>query len=392
MYSRRFRFSEKWIYDKVIGVNAKTFRAISALIGTVIGAGIFGIPYVIAQIGFFPGIFYLLILGGLVLILNLIYGEIILRTPGDRQLTGYGKIYLGKWGKTLAALAIFVSAYGALLAYLIKTGEFLNLIFSGQTAVFFSLLFFIFSSLVLFFGLRIVSFFQSALVIFLLGLIFLFAIFSVDKINPVNFSTVNLDFFFLPYGVILFALFGASVIPEMEEILRNEPEKLKKAISIGSLIPLFVYVLFAAVVVGVCGLKTSDDAVSGLAYFLPSWIVSLGAVLGVLTMSSSYLILGYVLKEVWFRDFGISKLTSFLLAIFPPLVLFLLGARSFISVLGITGAVMGGLEGVLIILMYWRAKQIGKREPAYSLKLPKILLTALILVFILGLLSPIYGN
>ena len=77
----------------------KVFRAISALVGTVIGAGIFGIPYVVAKIGFLPGIFYLLTLGTLVLFLNLLYGEVILRTPGDHQLTGYAEIYLGKFGK-----------------------------------------------------------------------------------------------------------------------------------------------------------------------------------------------------------------------------------------------------------------------------------------------------
>ncbi len=100
-------------------MKGKTFRAMATLVGTVIGAGIFGIPYVIAKIGFLPGIFYLLILSALVLILNLIYGEIILRTHGDHQLTGYGEIYLGKRGKFLATLAIFTAAYGALLAYLI---------------------------------------------------------------------------------------------------------------------------------------------------------------------------------------------------------------------------------------------------------------------------------
>ena len=81
------------------------YRAIAVLVGTTIGAGIFGIPFVVSKIGFVPGIFYLLILGVLVLILNLAYGEIILRTPGDHQLTGYGEIYFGEIGKKIASLA-----------------------------------------------------------------------------------------------------------------------------------------------------------------------------------------------------------------------------------------------------------------------------------------------
>lgn len=366
----------------------RTFRAIAVLVGTVIGAGIFGIPYVVSQIGFIPGIFYLLILGFLILLLNLIYGEVILRTPGDHQLTGYGEIYLGKLGKILATLAIFITAYGALLAYLIKTGEFLALIFNSPSPVLFSLLFFVFASSAVFFGLKSVSFLGAVLVILLLSLISLIAILGVGQINVNHFAGANFSSIFLPYGVILFALFGSSVIPEMEEILRDEHKNLKKSIITGSLIPFFVYLLFTTVVVGICGSLTSDDAVAGLAYFLPSWIVNLGAILGVLTMSSSYLILGYVLREVWFRDFGIPKSFAFLLACFPSLILFLFGAKSFIEVLGITGSLMGGLTGILIILMFLRAKKMGKRKPAYSLKLPFFLILILIIIFLLGTLSP----
>ena len=218
-------------------MKSKTFRAATVLIGTVVGAGIFAIPYVVAKIGFLPGIFYLLILGALVLFLNLIYGEVILRTPGDRQLTGYAEIYLGKWGKFLGTLAIFITAYGALLAYLIKVGEFLSLIFALPNPVLFSLLFFVFGSIAVFLGLRSVSFFAGVFVVLLLGLVSLIAILGGDKIDPVNFLGSDFSFLSLPYGVILFALFGSSVIPEMEEILRTEHKSLKKSIVIGSLIP-----------------------------------------------------------------------------------------------------------------------------------------------------------
>lgn len=371
-------------------MNQKTFRAVAVLIGTVIGAGIFGVPYVVAKIGFGPGIFYLLVLGILVLILNLIYGEVILRTPGDHQLTGYAEIYLGKGGKILATLAIFISAYGALLAYLIKTGEFLNLIFGTENPLFFSLLFFILASIALFFGLRAVSFLEGVLVVFLLVLIFLLGLWGIAKIDYINFSHLDFSNIFLPYGVILFALFGASVIPEIEEILREEHYQLKKAIIVGSLVPLLVYLLFTTIIVGICGQETSDDAISGLIGFLPTGIVNLGAILGVLTMSSSYLTLGYVLREVWFRDFGLPKVFAFLLASLPSLIFFLLGAKNFISVLGITGALMGGLVGVLIILMFLRSKKLGKRKPAYSLKLPLILILVLMIIFVLGTFSPFF--
>jgi len=368
-------------------MKTKFFKAIAALVGTVIGAGIFAVPYVIAKIGFFLGIFYLLILASLVLLLNLIYGEVVLRTPGDHQLTGYAEIYLGKKGKILATLAIFISGYGALLAYLIKTGQFLALISGYQQPVLFSFLFFLFFSAAVFLGIKSVSFLNSLLVVFLLILVFFLLIFSSTKINLVNLFHFDFSFLFLPYGVLLFALSGFSVIPEMEEILRKEHQHLKKAIIIGSFLPALVYLLFALVVVGVCGEQTSDDAIVGLSFFLPNWIINLGAILGLFTMGTSYLNLGYVLREVWFRDFHLPKFGAFLLAVFPSLLLFLSGAQSFIDVLSATGSLMTGLTGILILLMFCRAKKMGKRPPAYSLKLPFLLVFILMVIFLVGSFS-----
>lgn len=363
----------------------KTFRAAAALIGTTIGAGIFGLPFVVAKIGFVPGTVYLLGLGLLTLLLNLCYGEVILRTPGDHQLTGYAKIYLGKRGRTVAFLALVLTIYGALLAYFIKIGEFLSFVFGFGLPFYWSLGFLLAVALALFFGLRAVSVLGGFLVILLLGMIVLLGAAGLPEIDLSNFSGFNPKFLFLPYGVILFALSGASVVPEMEEILRQEHKKLKQAISIGTLIPLFFYILFVSLVVGVCGGSTSEDAVLGLVQFLPAWAADLGAILGILTMGTSFLTLGYVLREVYFRDFKIPKVFAWLLVCSGPPVLYFLGAKSFIEIIGATGALMGGLTGILIVLMFLKAKRLGKRKPAFTLSLPKPFIKLLVFVFLLGI-------
>jgi len=371
---------------------SKSLLATAILVGTTIGAGIFGLPYTFAQVGFWPGLFYLLALGGVVLLLNLIYGEIILRTPGDHQLTGYGQIYLGQKGKLLASLALFISLYGALLAYLIKIGQFLALIFNLPSPVEFSLGFFFFAVVAIFFGLRAVSQIESILVALILGFILLISLVGFNQIDWANLQMINLNLvtLALPYGVILFALTGSAAVPEMEEILRRQPKKLKKAIMIGTLIPLLVYLSFALLIVGICGSKTSDDALSSLAGFLPNWIVRVGAGLGILTMGTSFLTLGYVLREVWYRDYQLPKPIALALACFPPLVFFLAGTKNFISVLEITGALTGGLSGLLILLLYQKAKKTGPREPAYQLKIPTAVFWLLILIFSLGMISPFF--
>ena len=68
-----------------------------------------------------------------------------------------------------------------------------------------------------------------------------------------------------------------------------------------------------------------------------------------------------------------------------PLALFLLGARSFISVIGITGAVAGGVEGIMIVLTAIKAKKKGQRKPEYKIPLNWAIALVLMAVFVLGI-------
>ena len=104
--------------------------AIATLVGTIIGAGVLGIPYAISKSGFIPGMIILVILGFAVLILNLCVGEVALRTKGRHQLPGYAEKYLGKWGKHVMSFSIIFAIYGALIAYFIGSGNVLADIFN----------------------------------------------------------------------------------------------------------------------------------------------------------------------------------------------------------------------------------------------------------------------
>jgi len=59
------------------------------LTGTIIGAGILGLPYVFAKAGFVIGLFWLIFLGLTLIFVKLCLGEIILRTKQTHQLPGY---------------------------------------------------------------------------------------------------------------------------------------------------------------------------------------------------------------------------------------------------------------------------------------------------------------
>jgi len=132
---------------------------------------------------------------------------------------------------------------------------------------------------------------------------------------------------------------------------------------------------------GISGIQTSSDAISGLTNFLDSRLVSLGLVLGLITTFTSFLALGLTLKRIFSYDFGVSTDLSFGLACFVPLSLFLLGFQDFIKIIGLVGGVMLGLEGSLILLMYQKIRP-EKRW----------LTSLLILVFLGGLIYELMFN
>ena len=120
--------------------NFRLYEATATMVGSIIGAGILGIPYVVSQAGFLVGFINLVVLGVIVFVLYLYLGEIILRTPGKHQLTGYAERYLGVWGKRLMLVSMVFGIYGALIAYLLGVGQAVAALLGGN-ALFYSLIF-----------------------------------------------------------------------------------------------------------------------------------------------------------------------------------------------------------------------------------------------------------
>ena len=365
------------------------YQAIATLVGCTIGAGVLGIPYVVSKSGFLIGLIDIILIGLAVMLINLYLGEVVLRTNGNHQLTGYAEIYLGKKGKLLMLLSMLIGIYGALIAYLIGVGKALSAIF-GLNAFTFSLLFFVFVTFIIFFGLKMMKRVELFFSFFVIGILVLIIIFSSFHINLDNLSDVDISNLMLPYGVILFAFLGAAAIPELKEELNKNRRYMKKAIIVGGLIPLVLYALFAFTVIGVTGLNTSEIATIKLGESLGKLALLFGNLFAVFAMSTSFLVLGIALKEVYMYDYKISKNISWFLVCFVPLIIFILGVRSFISTLGYAGAIAGGIDGVLIVLMAWKAKKIGKRKPEYKVIRGKVLGVVLMLVFIVGIIYQLF--
>ena len=373
-------------------MDKKFVFSVSALIGMIVGGGIFGLPYVVSVAGLIPAIFYFVVLSGAVLLTHLLYGEIILRTKERYRLAGFAEKYLGKIWKNITAVAVIFGGVGVLLVYIIIAGDFLKIIVSpiGDFSSFVLGLFF--GVFLTFFIIRGIKFiapaeFVTNLLFLVIVIIFFFALPRFDFSNLAILESTNI---FLPYGVILFSLIGWAAIPELREISgRANGFEMKKILIVSAIIVSFIYILFSLSVVGVSGENTSMDALSGLIPFLGPNIVFFGALAGLLTIADSFLISSFALINTLVADFRISKRSAILISCGLPLVLFLFGLRSFISIIGFMGTIIGATEGLAIVLIYKKIKEMGNRKPEYSLNVPLPALYLLMAVFLLGAISQI---
>ena len=137
---------------------------------------------------------------------------------------------------------------------------------------------------------------------------------------------------------------------------------------------------------GVTGADTSQIATIKLGEVFGQKMVVFANLFAVFAMTTAFLALGLALKEMYNYDYKLNKnLAWFLTAIFP-ITAFLMGVTEFIPLIGLVGAIAGGTEGVMIVIMHSRAKRLGQRKPEFSIGDNKIISILLVVMFVAGLL------
>ncbi|MCX6778677.1 MAG: hypothetical protein NTU97_00390, partial [Candidatus Magasanikbacteria bacterium] len=161
--------------------------------------------------------------------------------------------------------------------------------------------------------------------------------------------------------------------------------KLKKAIIFSSVIITVTYILFSTAVLGVTGVETTEVATLGLGKKIGMHILILANVFAMFAMGSGFLNLAVAIKNSFLWDYKLPHLISWVLTACIPLALFFLGFRSFINTIDLIGAVFGGIVAVLIIIIYWQAKQKGDLEPSkYHLHHTLLLSIVIIVIYLIA--------
>jgi tyrosine-specific transport protein len=358
-------------------------KAVLVLSGMIIGVGMFGIPFSFAQSGFWLGMAELAILAVVVAMLHLYYAEIVLQTPGFHRLPGYARLWLGQGGGLVSQLSAFAGISGTLLAYILIGSRFLHNVaaqFTTATGEFFwATAVVVGAALMTIFPLKKEALFNGILTALLILFIIGLATVLLPQIEAHNLGGFRPENILIPYGVLLFALSGGTVIPDVITVLGKNRSRVRRAILAGSLLPAVLYVLFALAVVGVAGGAVSEEAIRGLELFAGEGVVLAGSVIGFLAVFTSLVALASSFQALMVLDVGLPHPVAWLTSLALPFILYLAGLESFIWIIGTIGAVALGIDALLVMAAHARISSHASKGDFIRLT-PTLLIAGMVLV------------
>jgi amino acid permease len=357
--------------------DAKTLKTFilpfTIMVNTTVGIGIFALPFVVSKAGILISMAYFVVLGAAAISIHLMFAEISLATPDYKRMPGFAKIHLGRWAEIYEYFSIMLGFLASLAAFIIIGGEFLFEICGpifGGSQFFYNMAYGLAGAILVYLGINIVS------RIGFWGLIIFLAIFTtiiakgLPLINFDNFTlaAANPRDLFLPYGAILYSLWASSSIPEVEEMLgrKNRKDLLKKTVFVSGITAALVYLFFSLTIAGITGNATTPSALIGLKDIFGAGISNLLFFFGLVTSFTSFIIMGLTLKKVLAYDCGLNKNIAWTIAAIGPLALVAAGLNDFVSIFGVVGGIVLGIDAILILLMYQKIKP-DKKNLAYPL-------------------------
>ncbi len=361
----------------------KIVYGVSILTGTIIGAGLFSLPYITSIVGIYIILGYIIFLGAVTFLLHYFLGEICLKTPDFLRLPGFAKHHLGKNAQKIAYFSGIMGLLGAVLAYLILGGEFLFTLLAptfGGDALHYTTIYFLISATFIYFGIKAIAKVEFwGIIIFIIALFLtFFEGFSEISVSNLLFTREGEFDLFRPYGAILFAFAGMALVPEIEEMLSlgKERKKLLTIIPIGFFLSVLISIFFIFTILGISGENTTREALAGLEAVLGGGVSSLMLVFGLFVIFTSVVTIGLTIKKILWYDLKIPEKAAWAVSCFVPFLLFLVGVKDFIVVIGVVGGVMIAIDAILILLMYEKIKSKKIRLVTYPL----------ILIFVLGII------
>jgi tyrosine-specific transport protein len=368
-------------------MSSKTLGSILIVAGTAIGAGMLATPIITAAGGFTYAALLMIVLWAFMCISALLTAEAALAFPaGYNGFNTMARATLGRSGQAISWLAFLGLLYALNAAYISGGGS----ILSTTLETFFNIalpqwlgcLIFtcVFGSFI-YWGAHSVDMINRVL-ISVKGVIFIISMTLVTPyIDLQNLFGPSSGFIYLLAGVpILITAFGFHVvIPSLVTYNQNQVSSVVRAIIIGSFIPLVVYLVWLAAVLGIIPLmgdmsftQIIHDAITlekdnvGLLLVTlndvaqNTWISAAINFFSHLAITTSFLGVGLALFDFLIdvrKNRGTSaRIQTILLTFIPPLIFALYFPQGFIMALGFAGIFVAITCIILPAVFVWKVR------------------------------------
>lgn len=347
-------------------MNKSAVLSVGLLAGTIIGAGIFSLPYLFSRVGIILGITYLFVFSGVYIAFYFMYSSLLLKEEKPHDFFKLAEKNLSAPYSKIASFFAICELLFVLVVYLILAEKFLD--FSlGINGIFSVCLFWALCSIFMFVRLRWLEIIEVLSTFSIIALIIFIFFLGGTTTNIPNLSffpeTFDWRLLLLPFGPLLFSFSGRSAISKMvEEYRKTKGSKnefsIKTSFIWGTLIPAAIYFFFVLGVFRLGG-NISPDTLSGLT-FLPPIICGLLGLLGLIALWDSYFVIGINIKDILVLDARWPRWVGFGVPLFLPLVLYFFGLKDLILVLGLAGGIFTACAGIFVTRMWQNAFPLNK--------------------------------
>jgi len=342
--------------------------------GTAIGAGMLAIPMSTAFTGFFPTLGLLVVCWLFMTITALLLLEVNLHLKGDVNLVTMASKTLGVFGKVLCWSGYLLLLYCLTAAYISGSAPIFAMGIQAAT------------------GWELPSWLSPFPILIFFGTFVYLGTRAVDLVNRVFIIALILSFallvFFLPPYVdfnllrhadsntilvglsIVITSFGFHIIiPSLTTYMNHNRRRLQLAVITGSLIPLFVYILWEFLILGTIPLtgeyglistwKSGGHTTQPLMHLIDNKWIGIGAgffsffaivtsFLGVSLSLADFLRDGLKIKRT-----GKGRLIATMLTFIPPMIFVIVYEHGFLLALQYAAIFVAILLGILPALMAW---------------------------------------
>lgn len=356
-------------------------ESIFVVASTIIGLGVFVLPYAYIHSGNYFWLWFLIILISF-LILHLVYGEIVFYIKEKHNLPGLAEKFFGKHFKKYVWILDFGGIQLVFWAYLIALPPIVNsLVFINPLV----LKLFVVFSIILLITLETNIFARAdSFIAFFLLLTFAWIIFIfLPKIDLSNLEFRFLDPL-LSYGILIFSFTGYSSLQIVYDLIGINKRKFLLINIISLLLVATLYASFVISIVGFLGRDVSQEAISSLSKAIDKKTLFLLVTLAFLNIYTTFVTLAFYLKRGLYVDYGLTKFKSWFYTSLPMLIFVFLDFKDLARLISAIGSLFIAFNLIVILFCYLRLK-----EKRYF-QIPDFIIYFLIALFGLGFVFSLF--